>query len=535
MVCEKQGGSLANVLRAGLASFQDAQFNLSDYERQDYTRRAIEEANALEAPILERNLIALSTIASIATMVGLLGTTIGMIRSFAAMATTGAPDAIQLALGISEALVNPAGGLTVAIISIVAYNFFVNVDHEPHDRRGGPRDADRSLPGEGARLRKPGESGQHRHDAHGRCGLPALDLHDHDDVQAAGGGHDRPPHLERSTRSRDERALSITRTVSCTCERSALDEKLLKDQIGAWVRTERSRNSACMIVKADRNCSTGSWRRDGYPQAERTNRFVPMTEGEGAQKETAARRFGDRGGGPAGQTRAGAARARGRAAERRWTWARQTSVAAVPSRRASARNCAADQDRHDPDGRRRLPAAHLLHGDDGVPPAAGPDHAAERKNDVEVEGERAADPRRQGRQDWNLGFDDPTPVRSKRSTRSSTSTGVGTGACAVIAIDRVRPTTSWWTSSMVILGKLERYSLALLTEDDKLALRAEDRRELSHLSPSAPDRLHRSAGEASHDRSNSALTIAFVLTIVLMFVDAHHDGHLGLEGGGGAG
>lgn len=126
-VCEKQRGSLANVLRAGLASFQDAlHFDLTDYERTDYTRRAIEEANALESPILERNLIALSTIASIATMVGLLGTTIGMIRAFRAMATTGAPDAIQLALGISEALINTAGGLTVAIMAIVAYNFFVN-------------------------------------------------------------------------------------------------------------------------------------------------------------------------------------------------------------------------------------------------------------------------------------------------------------------------------------------------------------------------------------------------------------------------
>jgi biopolymer transport protein ExbB len=101
-------------------------FDLSTYERQDFTRRAIDEANALEAPILERNLIALSTIASIATMVGLLGTTIGMIRSFRAMATTGAPDAIQLALGISEALINTAGGLFVAIATIVAYNFFVN-------------------------------------------------------------------------------------------------------------------------------------------------------------------------------------------------------------------------------------------------------------------------------------------------------------------------------------------------------------------------------------------------------------------------
>lgn len=126
-LCEKQGGALANVLRAGLLSYQDAgNSDMTTYEKQDVTRRAIDEANLLEAPLLERNLIALSTIASIATMVGLLGTTIGMIRSFAAMATTGAPDAIQLALGISEALVNTAGGLLVAIVSIVAYNFFVN-------------------------------------------------------------------------------------------------------------------------------------------------------------------------------------------------------------------------------------------------------------------------------------------------------------------------------------------------------------------------------------------------------------------------
>jgi biopolymer transport protein ExbB len=125
--CEKQGGSLANVLRAGLHGFQEAlRFDLSTYEKTDYTRRAIDEANALESPILERNLIALSTIASIATLVGLLGTTIGMIRCFQAMAHTGAPDAIQLALGISEALINTAGGLFVAIVSIVAYNFFVN-------------------------------------------------------------------------------------------------------------------------------------------------------------------------------------------------------------------------------------------------------------------------------------------------------------------------------------------------------------------------------------------------------------------------
>jgi len=79
-------------------------------------------------PLLERNLIALSTIASIATMVGLLGTTIGMIRAFSATgsSTGGVIDANQLAKGISEALVNTAGGLFNAIVGIVAYNFFVN-------------------------------------------------------------------------------------------------------------------------------------------------------------------------------------------------------------------------------------------------------------------------------------------------------------------------------------------------------------------------------------------------------------------------
>ena len=89
------------------------------------TQAAIQEANGLEVPLLERNLIALSTIASISTMVGLLGTVMGMIRSFSALGHTGAVDASKLAIGISEALINTAGGLFVAIAGIVAYNVFV--------------------------------------------------------------------------------------------------------------------------------------------------------------------------------------------------------------------------------------------------------------------------------------------------------------------------------------------------------------------------------------------------------------------------
>lgn len=128
--CDKQRGTVANILRAGIERYNAVKDNdsMSGEKRVSEAQRAIEEANALEVPLLERNLIAISTIASIATMVGLLGTTIGMIRAFAATGhrTGGVINAEALAVGISEALVNTAGGLANAIVGIVAYNFFVN-------------------------------------------------------------------------------------------------------------------------------------------------------------------------------------------------------------------------------------------------------------------------------------------------------------------------------------------------------------------------------------------------------------------------
>ncbi len=128
--CDKQRGTTANVLRAGIERYREVKDN-SSYnaeKRIQLTQAAIEEANALEGPLLERNLIALSTIASIATMVGLLGTTVGMIRAFAATGNVegGVIDATQLAVGISEALINTAGGLLSGIVGIFFYNFFVN-------------------------------------------------------------------------------------------------------------------------------------------------------------------------------------------------------------------------------------------------------------------------------------------------------------------------------------------------------------------------------------------------------------------------
>jgi len=126
--CDKQRGSCANVLRAGLEKYKmvvEEGDVKGQKELMESIQHSIEEATMLEVPMLEKNLSMMSTIASIGTMVGLLGTVIGMIRAFQAMGRAGAPDAIQLAIGISEALINTAGGLVAGIGGIVAYNFFV--------------------------------------------------------------------------------------------------------------------------------------------------------------------------------------------------------------------------------------------------------------------------------------------------------------------------------------------------------------------------------------------------------------------------
>ncbi len=119
---------MANIIRGGLERYQEVSkdSHIAAEKYMSEVQRAIEEATMLETPLLEKNLIILSTISSIATMVGLLGTVIGMINAFRAIAHAGATDAAQLSIGISEALINTAGGLIAAITGIVAYNYFVN-------------------------------------------------------------------------------------------------------------------------------------------------------------------------------------------------------------------------------------------------------------------------------------------------------------------------------------------------------------------------------------------------------------------------
>lgn len=127
-LCDKQRGSLANVLKAGLHRYRSLQNDptLPNDQKVIAMQKELEEATALELPLLSKNLIILSTIASIAVLIGLIGTVIGMIRAFSALATAGAPDALALATGISEALINTAFGISGSTIAIIAYNYFSN-------------------------------------------------------------------------------------------------------------------------------------------------------------------------------------------------------------------------------------------------------------------------------------------------------------------------------------------------------------------------------------------------------------------------
>lgn len=127
--CDKQSGSVGNVMRAGLVKYREMTTNheLDTEQKVISIQKEIEEATALELPMLEKNLVFLSTIASVATLLGLLGTVLGMIKSFQAMGTSGAPDASALAAGISEALYNTALGIGTSFFAIIGYNFFTTI------------------------------------------------------------------------------------------------------------------------------------------------------------------------------------------------------------------------------------------------------------------------------------------------------------------------------------------------------------------------------------------------------------------------
>jgi biopolymer transport protein ExbB len=126
--CDKQKGSIAAVIRAGLEKYKAvaADNTLEKEAKVTAIKQELEEATSLELPMLSKNLVILSTCASISVLVGLIGTVIGMIKAFTAMANAGAPDTAALSLGISEALINTAFGIIGSCIAIIFFNYFSN-------------------------------------------------------------------------------------------------------------------------------------------------------------------------------------------------------------------------------------------------------------------------------------------------------------------------------------------------------------------------------------------------------------------------
>ncbi len=125
--CDKQQGSVANAIKSALIKYQEVKKEGFDSENAAETiQKEIEEATSLEMPMLEKNLTILSTLVSLGTLAGLLGTVMGMITAFGALATTGTPDQAALANGISEALINTATGISTSALAIISYNFFTS-------------------------------------------------------------------------------------------------------------------------------------------------------------------------------------------------------------------------------------------------------------------------------------------------------------------------------------------------------------------------------------------------------------------------
>ncbi|MGY6560931.1 MAG: MotA/TolQ/ExbB proton channel family protein [Luteibaculaceae bacterium] len=124
--CNAHKGSLANVLEQGVVSYQKIHLKFDAQLKARLLQNELENYAQLELPYLQKNMVILSTIAQVATLVGLLGTVTGMIVAFSAMARVGAPDAVGLATGISQALVTTALGISTSAVAIVFFNYFTS-------------------------------------------------------------------------------------------------------------------------------------------------------------------------------------------------------------------------------------------------------------------------------------------------------------------------------------------------------------------------------------------------------------------------
>ncbi len=126
--CDRQKGSIGNVVKTALVKYQQlaTDASLDKDQKLAALQKEVEEATTLELPMLEKNLTIIATLASVSTLIALLGTVLGMIRAFAAMGAGGQPDTGALSTGISEALVNTALGIGTAAIATIMYSYFTS-------------------------------------------------------------------------------------------------------------------------------------------------------------------------------------------------------------------------------------------------------------------------------------------------------------------------------------------------------------------------------------------------------------------------
>ena len=127
-LCKQQKGSVAAVVAAALVRYQEMDTNtvLTKEQKVATLQKEVEEATALEMPALQQNLPIIATMTTLGTLVGLLGTVMGMIKSFQALSQSGAPDSTELSTGISEALINTAFGIATGAFAVIFYNFYTN-------------------------------------------------------------------------------------------------------------------------------------------------------------------------------------------------------------------------------------------------------------------------------------------------------------------------------------------------------------------------------------------------------------------------
>ena len=119
---------LAKVVLAGLQEYQFQQESggaatLTREDLLDTVRRSIQRASALTASDLKKGVSALATIGSTAPFVGMLGTVVGVINAFQGIGAAGSAGIGAVSVGISEALVETALGLVVAIPAVWFYNY----------------------------------------------------------------------------------------------------------------------------------------------------------------------------------------------------------------------------------------------------------------------------------------------------------------------------------------------------------------------------------------------------------------------------